>query len=361
MATWSPTLEGFRTVFRRPALPLAEVLWRWSFGAAACVLLGSGLIEYLGTLPVSKVDLLFLRTHHPLLISQAISRILRGSGLRFVVAAVLLSTALAILWVVVASVGRAATLSPLLEYIRKRARQSQTAGAGIADPSGKTCPPVRLRSLVGLHFLRAGLALAACASGVAALILASFISTKEDPRPGLVFFLACLILLAVWWMWSFVSWFLSLATIFVVRQGEDTLAALASAVGMCRERGGPVAAVGTWFGLTHLVLFVLATSVVAFPLSFVGVLPVGLVLVAVLLLALIYFAIIDTLYVARLASYVAILEAPPPPVVALPSAPVAIVPGTGLSTPDIQAEAAMVDPDETILSDIVQPESDLPQ
>ena len=59
MAAWSPTLEGFRTVFRRPSLPLAEVMWRWSFGAAACVLLGFGFLEYLDTLPVSNIDLLF--------------------------------------------------------------------------------------------------------------------------------------------------------------------------------------------------------------------------------------------------------------------------------------------------------------
>jgi hypothetical protein len=354
MATWSPTLEGFRTVFRRPALPLAEVLWRWSFGAAACVLLGFGFIEYLDTLPVSSVDLLFLRTRHPLLISQAISRILRGSGLRFVLAALLLSTALAILWIVLASLGRAATLVPLLKYIRKRARQWQPADTGVADPGCETCPPVRLRSLAGLHFLRAGLALAACASGMAALILASFNSTNEHPRPLLVFFLALLFLLIVWWLWASVSWFLSLAAIFVVRQGEDTFAALSSAVGMCRERGGLVATVGTWFGLTHVVLFVLATSVVAFPLSFAGALPIGLVLAAVFGLTLVYFAIIDTLYLARLAGYVAILEAPLPPVVVLSSAPETMLPDTGLAPSSFQAELAMVDQDETILSDTGQ-------
>src|SRR6266478_3644587 len=301
MATWSPTLEGFRTVFRRPALPFAEVLWRWCFGAAACVLLGFGFIEYLDTLPVSSVDLLFLRTRHPLLISQPISRIFRGSGLRFVLAAVLLSTALAVLWIVLASLGRAATLVPLLKYIRKRARQWQPADTGVADPGCETCPPLRLRSLAGLHFLRAGLALAACASGMAALILASFNSTNEHPRPVLVFF------------------------------------------------------------LTHLVLFVLATSVAAFPLSFAGALPIGFVLAVVFGLTLAYFAIVDTLYVARLAGYVAILEAPPPPVAVLPSAPEAMLPRTGPSTSNIQTGMAMVDQDETILSDTGQADNHTPR
>ena len=68
MAAWSPTIEGFRSIFRRPALPLAEVAWRWSFGAAAFVLVGLGLLEYLNTLPVSPTDLLMLRTGHPVLV-----------------------------------------------------------------------------------------------------------------------------------------------------------------------------------------------------------------------------------------------------------------------------------------------------
>lgn len=336
-------------------------MWRWSFGAAACVLLGFGFAEYLDTLPVSDVDILFLRTRHPLLISEAVSRILRGSGPRFVLAAVLLFSALAILWILFASLGRAATLRPLLEYIRKRACRSQTQNTHIAPacvPAPETFPPVRLRSLAGLHFLRTSLALAACASCVAALILAGFISSKDDPHPGLVIFSALLVLFFVWCAWSSVSWFLSLASIFVVRQGEDTFAALSSAVGLCRDRGGPVAVVGTWFGLAHLVFFAVATSVVAFPLSFARVLPVGFVLAAVLALTLIYFAIIDTLHVARLAGYVAILEAPPPQVVAAIPAPETILPATNQSSFGAEAETASVDQDELILSDTPEPDHD---
>jgi hypothetical protein len=364
MAAWSPTLEGFRTVFRRPSLPLAEVMWRWSFGAAAWVLLGFGFVEYLDTLPVSNIDLLFLRSRHPLLISQAIARILRGSGFRFVIATVVLFSALAVLWIVLASLGRAATLNPLLEYIRNRARQARAAsdpqGAlSVADAGSDVSRPRSFRSLAGLNFLRATLALAACASCVAALILAGFTSSKDDPRPGLVFFAAFVIVLLVWLAWSSVSWFLSLASIFVVRQGEDTFAALSSAVGLCRDRSGAVAAVGTWFGLIHIVLFVVATSVVAFPLSFARVLPIGLVLLAVLALTLLYFAIVDTLHVARLAGYVAILEAPPPPPVPPQVSSVEVQPVSAqFSAFSSESAAAMVDQDETILSDTVPPESD---
>src|ERR1700756_509742 len=78
MANWSPTLEGFRTVFRRPSLPLAEIAWRWSFGAAAVLLIVFGFFEYLDTLPVSGVDLFLLRSRQPFMVSQALARIFGG-------------------------------------------------------------------------------------------------------------------------------------------------------------------------------------------------------------------------------------------------------------------------------------------
>jgi hypothetical protein len=358
MATWSPTIEGFRTMFRRPALSLAEVIWRWSFGAAACVLLGLSFIAYLDTLPVSNADLWLLRTRQPLLISQAFSHILHGSALRVALASVVLFSALALLWIFLAALGRAATLSPLLEYVREHARNLQKDTARATERSANSTTDLdagyarwRLHSLAGLHFLRAGLALAACAGVLGAVILAGFASSKAHPHPATAFFLASLIVLLVWMLWSSVSWFLSIASIFVVRQGEDTFGALSGAVDLCRERFGPVMAVGTWFGLAHLVLFVVATSVVAFPMAFLPAVPLGLVLSAVLLLTLAYFALVDTLYIGRLAGYVAILEAPPAPMEPQMSPPEPSIPHSALSIP----ETTMVDQEETILSDTPNP------
>jgi hypothetical protein len=363
MAAWSPTLEGFRSVFRRPALPLAEVAWRWSFGAAAAVLIALGFIEFLDTLPLSNVDLLLFSTRHPLLISQALAHILRGSGLRLAVACVFLFSSLAVLWIVVASVGRAATLDLLLEYIRKRAgdvrREQNVSAPGALLPAAITDSPPqwRLRSLVGLNFLRAGLALAACTGSVGAMILAGLASSKTHPRPGIVFLLAVAILLLVWLAWSSVSWFLSLASIFVVRQGKDTFGAVSSAVELFRERFGPVMAVGTCFGLTHLIFFIVATSVVTFPLAFAAAVPMGLVLGAWLLLTLVYFAIVDALYVGRLAGYIAILEAPPAPQPLVSQTPLV---STQPSTLNIQLPTAMVDQQELILGDASLADADDP-
>src|SRR5579871_4997289 len=225
MAAWSPTLEGFRAMFRRPAVPAAEIMWRWSFGAGAFFLLAFGFLLYLDTLPVSNVDRLLLRTGHPLLVSHALSHILEGSALRFVMATIVLFSALAVFWVLLCALGRGATLQSLLDYVRGRSHAFSTESAPPADaagPSSESCCSWRLRSLIGLNFLRASLALAAGASILAALILAGFASSKAAPHPGTVFLLSCVFVMLTWLIWSSVNWFLSVASVFVVREGADT-------------------------------------------------------------------------------------------------------------------------------------------
>ena len=60
---------------------------------------------------------------------------------------------------------------------------------------------------------------------------------------------------------------------------------------------------------------------VALPLGFAGVLPAGVVLGGVLLVTLLYFAVVDFLYVGRLAAYVcASLEVSHPRLEPIPAA-----------------------------------------
>jgi len=363
MAAWSPTLEGFRAIFRRPSVPLAEVMWRWSFGAAALLLLAFGLLEYFDTLPVSNGDLRFLRSGQPILISQAVDRIFQGSSLRFILAAIIVVAALTILWILLASIGRSATVDDLLKYVGERARPVLAAGTSAQRISTEqklgdaNSGRWHFRSMAALHFLRAGLGMAATIACFAVIIFAPLISTKEHPHPAIVFLLMLVFLSAVWLIWSSVSWFLSLASIFVVRNGESAFTAISSATNFCLTRGGPVAIIGTWFGLTHVVLFFVATSVIAFPLSLTPLLPFGVVVLVIAVFTLAYFAIVDTLYVARLAGYVAILEAPPivpepPPVlIARPEAPPANLIQSEQTTVDAGSVNAMVDQDELILGD----------
>jgi hypothetical protein len=300
----SPTLEGFRAIFQRPSLTFAEIAWRWIAGGLAWALFCFWFIEYLDTLPVTNGDVTLLSTRQPFLVGRAIAHILRGSLSRAVLAALFAVIALSLLWIIAASIGRAATVRALLDYFCRDT---------VSDVSSETYDatvPGPLRSLIGLSFLRAMLLLAAILAFVGAAVLVSFASPDKNPQPGLVLVLFLPLAGLICIVWSALNWLLSLAAIFVVRDGEDGLGAISAAVIFVRERSGPVFAVGTWTGLAHLTAFSVATTAVTLPLALIHVAPSRLVIAGVILVTLAYFAVVDWLYMVRLAGYVCIAEMP---------------------------------------------------
>jgi hypothetical protein len=195
-----------------------------------------------------------------------------------------------------------------------------------------------------------GATLAAAVGCLAAFLLSAAASRPPDPAPGSAVLIFLTVTMLVWFAWSTVNWLLSLASIFVLADAEDTFGAIAAAIDLCRARPGSVFAAGTWFGLAHITAFVLATSIVAFPLDFAPYLPTSVVLGGVLLVTLLYFAVADFLYVGRLAAYVAMVEMPDAQVSAAPASPPVPLAGTRLD-PNLQSSPA-VDASELILSDV---------
>jgi hypothetical protein len=355
MAGISPTLEGFRAAFRRPSLTFAEMAWRWTVGAVACTLFLFSFIEYLDTLPVTHGDATLLSTRQPLLVGRAISHILRGSLNRAVFAVLFEALALALLWIIVASLGRAATVRALITHFRRDVNTNtdltgsvhETADEDARDRHGEnrdSVRPCKFRALLTLNFLRVAVALAALLAFAGAAILASFTSSAKSPQPGMAFILFLLLAGLIFTVWPVLNWILSLASIFSIRDGADALEALAAAGTFSRDRAGPVFAVSTWTGIAHLVALSVAGTAVSLPLAFIQFVPPRLIIAAIVLLTLAYFAIVDWLHIARLAGYVCIAELPDSVAIpALLSAP----PSTG----EGPLQSAM-DLDEPILSDL---------
>src|SRR5262249_16099474 len=266
-------------------------------------------------------------TRQPTLVSEAIARIFHGSGPRVVLALIVLAAGLALLWILIASVGRTVTLHRILESFRDLSAESG----------------LRFGAMAEVHFLRVAVSAVALLAGVAALLLAGRVSTPTNPAPGravLIFFPPTFFLRSAW---SFLNWVLSLSSIFVVTEGRSGFGAVSRAVNLLRDRTGAVVATGTWFELSHLTLFVIASSAIAFPLAFAQLLPAATVVGGVLLMVVLYFAGADFLDVGRLAALVAILEAPPivTPEILLPEP----------APPSLQDESGRVDQDELILGD----------
>ncbi len=331
MSRVSPTLEGFRTAFRRPWLTLAEIAWRWIVGAVAWALFLFWSIEYLGSLPVTDGDTALLRTRQPMLVGRAIAHIFHGSLNRAVLAALFAVVALSLLWIVAASVGRAPTVRAMLHYFHG----DIFPGVSTSYDAMKARP---LRPLIGLNFLRVALALGALLAFVGAAVLAGFASPDTHPQPRLAFILFLPLAGLICIVWPMLNWLLSLACIFAVRDGDDAVGALSAAVTFSRERAAPVSAVSAWTGLAHIVAISAATTAVSLPLVFIRVAPARLIIAAVILLTLAYFAVVDWLYIARLAGYVCIAEMPE-----------ALAESASLPVPRPQST---IDRDEPILSDI---------
>lgn len=332
-------------MFRHPSLGLAEIAWRWSVGLATASLLFFSFLEYLDTLPVTNADLLLLRSRHPFLISHAIIHIFSGSAPRFVAAILVLIFAMTLAWIGTASFGRAVTLKALISYfVADQVSPPHPHSLGGRERTS------RLRSLVGLNFFRVGVTFAAIVGCVGGLLLAGFASSKADPSPGSATLIFLTMVMLVWLAWAVLNWFLSVAAIFVVAEGRDTFGAVACAVDFCRARTGSLLAAGTWFEVAHVVVFVVASSVIAIPLAFSGVLPEGVILGGVLLVALLYFVIVDFLYVGRMAAYLAIVSFPEQRLV--PQSIQPSLPDSGPQHALTRQPRSGVDPDELILSDV---------
>jgi len=330
MARRSPTLEGFRLIFVHPSLGFAEIAWRWSFWAAGWFVALLGCREYLQSLDVNGSDMFLLSTRQPVLVSKALRHIFAGSSLRVVESTLLLALAGAFAWVVLGSLGRSATLRAIVLALRE-------------SRGGKVLDRVRFRSMIALHALRMSLFLAALVGVIAAKLAASRVTSAANPSPGRAMLVFLTIALVVACIWLLLNWFLGLASIFVVAENCNTFSAVSAALDMCAERFGAIAAVGTWYGLAHFVVLSVASSVVIFPLAFASLLPAGVVLGGVLLVVLLYCAVVDFLYVGRLAAYVAIMELRQEEPASEPSEAMFFAP---------QALSGRIDPDELILSDL---------
>ncbi|HSA91848.1 MAG TPA: hypothetical protein VLE48_02470 [Terriglobales bacterium] len=321
----SPFRDGLRTVGRNPGLALAEITWRWAFGAGAIAILAGGAARFLSTLKVSDSNLVLLRSRVPSLMAEAVAEIFRGAGGTLLAILAVILPAVAALWVAAATVGRTATLR------------------AVVPEEGRT----NIRAVAGINFLRAALALATLLAYGGAMFVAGLAATRgEENSTGLFL----LVTLAVWFAIALLSgtlnWYLSVAPLLAVRDRRDTLAAVAETVHFVRRHARQFSGASTAFGLLRL-FFLGATIVLSLiPLTLIGTAPGWLVTALLVLITLAYFAVADFLYIARLAAYARIGEASAQPS-SISSQPAPTVPVTPLPEPvsgTTQAEDASAPP-----------------
>ncbi len=291
-------------IWHEPTIALAEIVWRWIFGLITTLVVVFCVLVYLSTIPVPAPALWMMDTRRAALAAGTLAQMVHGSGW----AATKLTLAglppLAVFWIVLASLGRTATIRPMLS--------SASASRGSSWPR-----------MLGISFLRFATWFAANVALYGALILAAMATggLKNPWGTALLIFVALGIV--IFSAWSMLNWLLTLASIYAVR-GEDTFGSIASAVDLLRRRFGPLLATSSAWGIMRSIAFISATFVALIALALLRNIPPGYVLIALLLVTLAYLAFSDFLFVARLASYVTIVEADlEPPLAPKPSEPAA--------------------------------------
>ena len=322
----SPTAAGFKVIFRRPAIPAAEIAWRWSFAAAAWFLAVFFLIAYADSLPVRTLDRILLGSQQPVLVLRALHRIFHGSAMRFVEGGVALAIGLGVIWVALSILGRTATVHAMREDLSPMSESAPERGV--------------LASLLGLNFLRVAITVAALICAVGAILISgtiwasTHISLQDATR------LCFAVLFITWIAWQALNWFLSTAGLFAIADGESAFDAIASTVSLCQRRPAQLFVTSTWFALGHFAAFVIASVAGVFTFGAIGALRTGPILFLELLLFLGYCAVVDFLHAGRLAAYLAIIGGE----------------GTSeVSQGGLPAGLSAVDQSELILSDIPPP------
>jgi hypothetical protein len=284
VSTESPIRYGFRTVWRAPDLALAEVAWRWTWGAASLLIAWFAAREFLHSLVVSNRDYFQLRSNNPQWVADAIVHIFAGSGPTLLRLFFIITPAALVLWIVAASLGRAATLRALLGNHRPLI--------------GRT---------VGLHLWRVVIGVLAFVGTVSSFLLGSVLAARTDPPQPLIF-IAIFFPLAVVFtiLRSRINWFLLLANIYAA-EGATSAAGFGAATRIFKRRSGDFMGVGTVVGVVRIALMVVVTLLSLALVGAVGQVPGRLLWAAFLVLTLAYFAVSDWLYVVKLAAYTRII------------------------------------------------------
>jgi len=282
----NPINIGFRMLRRDPAIYLVEVLWRWSSAIISlCIFVAAGFI-LISPLSVGDTLSSTWKTHDAQRMGVLLLTILLMLGKKAVIAAVAVPVIIAFLWSFLAALGRRITLQRLRHSVG----------------------PLSFSTMLALQLLRAFITWFSAILLLSSLGGEAYLATR-GPKPNLFLYYELVIpsVLLICIFWLVANWYFSLATIFG-RQGQGLFRAFRHARETVWLQRADFAATSFLFLLLRVVLLLFVVAICGLISSLMGSSPqlyFGLVVAA----ALGYFVTADFLYMARMASYLALAEA----------------------------------------------------
>lgn len=269
-----------------PALIAAELAWRWAFSASAVALSGFAIIRLQGAIVILPEEQQMLSSRTPLQIAEAILEVWQRARPLILRLGLIVIPAIVVLWMIAATVGRAYVLT----------RISQSAAT----------KPTWL-GLTTLNFLRVLSVFALIGAYIECSRATTLVSNPESPN----YFAAVVVFLALFsvavFIWSFIHWILSLASIFAAREGTSTIASLRRATDLLRTQGRQLVSIAAQNGIARTLVAILFTFLALFPVVLYR-LPIFFWAVEFAIL-LLYCLASDILLLARLFAYVEVADA----------------------------------------------------
>lgn len=268
--------SAFGTVFRQPAIYLAELVWRTTFAITVAMLAFYSLIGYFDSMEVTDMDLYGLSGIVPGAARAALAHIFQGSGPMLIRMAIAVVLGAGLVWLVLATFGQSVTLSALF---------------GAERPA--------FREVASRNLARLALFYLTIAALVGATLLAFHKAQLADGGHdrGTFYAIAVPLWLLVCWIASFVSSFLSVESLRRVgaanawRSGRMQFAWVAFATGAMR--------LVLWFTALFALFIVLSMALQA---------PVVIGEAFILMFAIVYSAASTLIHLLKVAGYVRVVN-----------------------------------------------------
>ncbi len=264
--------------WKRPAALGWELLWRWSFGIPALVVLYQQGSRLAAGVSLNQQN---LSLSDPLAAGQQLTATAAALSPAVTEVVLWLGPLLAVAWAVVSGLGRSAVLRRI-------------------DPSLRPAP----LTLIGLHLLRITALIGVCVAWFRAVSWAAD-TTLDSAEPNLVAYSAWVICLSlgIFVLWALLSWIFSIAPLLAMLEGRGVLASLARSLRLGKLRGKLVE-VNLVMGIVRLALLVLAMVFSAIPLPFEADMSGTALYAWWAFVTLLYLVASDFFQVVRLAAFI---------------------------------------------------------
>jgi hypothetical protein len=273
-------MQGFRAARRDPALFLLEILWRWSFAAIALLLIVCAAFLLFSSEQIDSLVRAVL-SKNPQIIGTNLMVKWLLLGKKAIVAVAAVPFVIAMIWTWLAA--------PVRRIIVGRLRNAA---------------PLRFRPMLALQMMRAFIFWIAYVLVAGAVGLAIHFATKSRTDPSTFYGVAVPAVVVIILIWLALSWYLSMAAIFG-QKGQSFWDAFRQAPQTVQQQRSDFAGTAFVFLLFRLVVLLIAVAICGLNSKMAGTAPQTYVILLVVVV-MAYSVVCSFLYIARMASYMAL-------------------------------------------------------